>query len=167
MRDLIVSIESMTGHFWEFWLDSTYTTSSRLNVAGGVRTKLTCDGLLDNQFAPAFHTADVWNTGANRLDPKADGDFYTIRVALSGASDAVGANQFEVELDVGGSAGVIFQETEVFAKGTGDQSFNIIMPIFVGADFLANGGEIFITPLNDADFWQSAIAINRTYAVPI
>ena len=163
IRDLIVSIDSMQGHSWEFWLDSQYTSSAKRAILAGARTKLTCDGLLDNQFRPVGSSDDMWNTGASRIDPLEEGDFYNIRFALSANSVSVGANSFEVELDVGGTAGVIFHETAVFAKGTGDQSFNIMMNIFAGSDFFTNGGEVFVTPLNDANFWQTAVTVSRVY----
>lgn len=163
IRDLIVSISSMQGHTWEFWLDSQYTVASKRPILAGIRTKLTCDGIRDNQFRPVGSSDDLWNVGASRVEPLEEGDFYNIRFAVSANSASASTNRFEIELDVGGGAGIIFHETAVFAKGTGDQSFNIMMNVFVGSDFFLNGGEIYVTPLNDANFWQTAVTISRVY----
>ena len=167
VRDLIVSVESIAGHFWEFWLDSTYTVSSKRSVTGGARTQITCDGLFDNQFRPTFHNNNSWNTSTNIIQPVSEFDFYVIRFAISANSVNASANDFLIELDVGGSTGVIYEEHGVFHKGTGDQSFNFSLDVFVGSDFYTNGGTIYITPLNDANFWQTALTINRTYKEPV
>lgn len=167
IRDLIVSMETINGGFWEFWLDSQYTVSSKLAISAGVRTQVTCDGLLNNQFKPSFHNHNFWNTSTNKIEPVLEGDFLDIRFAISGNSVSASANDFFVEVDVGGSAGVIYADNEVFHKGTADQSFNIIMPLFVGSDFATNGGTVYITPTNDINIWQSAFTISRTYKVPV
>lgn len=170
MRDLIVSMPAIMGHGWEFHLDGTYTLASKLSIAAGVRTKITNDHTLDFQSHPITtydNTVHTWNTTTNKFEPNYQNSFGTLRFAVSGWSDSAQTNNFLVEADVGGTAQVIFEETAVFAKGSGTpQSFNFTMPIFVGADFLANGGEIFITPESDASFWQVAFTIVRNY-VPV
>jgi len=165
IRDFIVSIDSIQGHQWDFHLDSTYTFGSKRAIAAGVRTKMTCDGVLDTQSS---HGSEFWDTGTNRLVPGTVGEWGMVRMAVTGWSDVAITNRFELELDVGGGAGVIFQETGVFAKGNSTaQSFNFAIPLFSGADFVANGGEFYITPLSDASFWQVAITTFRGYAVPV
>jgi hypothetical protein len=165
IRDLIVSIDSIQGHQWDFHLDSLYTIGAKRAIAAGVRTKITCDGLLDEQSS---HPTQFWDTGSNRLTPNTVGEWGLVRLAMTGWSDAANSNHFEMELDVGGAASVIFQETGVFAKGSGfAQSFNFSIPLFSGADFVANGGEFFITPLADASFWQFAVTTYRGYAIPV
>lgn len=167
IRDLIVSIENIQGHFWEFYLDSVFTTISRQEILAGVWTQIECDGLADNQFQPSNRTNTVWNAGSNKLTPDALGDFYQIRFSISGASAAASENHIHIEVDVGGTAGKIYEDTKLFAHGTDDQEFNFSMGLFVGADFLANGGIVRIKPESDASFWDIAFTINRTYTVPV
>ena len=52
----------------------------------------------------------------------------------------------------------------MFAKGAGnDQAFNFIIPLFGGADFIANGGEFYITPEADAEFWEYGLTSAKMY----
>lgn len=162
VRDLIVSVKYMNGG-WEFALDSAYTAGSPLSITGLTRTKITIDGLLESSGNPS--TGALWNTTSNKITPPAINDFIIVRFAIQGQSTSAATNKFEVELDVGGTAGVIFRETEVFSKGAGNpQNFNAIMPLFVGSDFLSNGGELYITPDEDATFWEFGITISKVHS---
>lgn len=166
IRDFIVSMESIQGNFWEFYLDSVYHTTNRKTILAGVWTDIECDGLADNQFRPSNRTNTVWDVATNKLTPDALGDFYQIRFSISGASAAASENHIHIEIDVGGTAGKIYEDTKLFAHGTDDQEFNFSMGLFAGSDFLANGGIVRIKPEKDASFWDIAFTINRTYTVP-
>ena len=166
LRDLIVSLPSIIGGFWEFNLDNQYTLASKKSIAAGARTKVTINGLLDYQTSDV--TKKIWNTTTGKVAPLFAGDFLTGRFAMAGWSDVASVNRFEIEFDVGGSAGVIGQDTAVFAKGAANaQNFNFILPAFVGADFFANGGEIYITPESNASFWEHALTIERSFKQPV
>lgn len=161
-KDLAESLPEITGHFWEFNLDGEYTLASKRTILAGVRTKITVDGLLDYQTSNVLKI--VWNKTTQKFEPLADGDYYQMRLALSAWSNIQPVNQFDIEFDVGGTAGVIARETAVFAKGAGGvQDFNFSTGFFAGGDFAANGGEIYITPESDISVWTVAIGINRTY----
>lgn len=160
--DLAESMPTIMGHCWEFNLDSEYTLASKRAIAGGVRTKLTIDGLLDYQASDLSKV--MWNKTTQKFEPLVDGDFYQMRIALTAWSDIASVNQFDIEFDVGGTAGVIGKETAVFAKGAGGvQNFNFSTGFFAGGDFFTNGGEVYITPESDASFWEAAVTISRTY----
>lgn len=162
--EILESLDTLTGNLWEFKLDGTYINQgSALSIAAGIKTKITVDGLGANDKSPNY-AGDLWNTTTNKFTPFVADDFYSMRLAITGESDVAATNRFEVEFDVGGVSGVIGRETGVFAKGAGSpQSFNFTAGFFAGGDFLANGGEIFITPLADASFWEIAVTISRTY----
>lgn len=167
VRDFVVSSKYLNLHGWDFHLDGTYVTGSRRTILAGARTQITIDGTGEDIGHPVeTHTADhFWNVSTNQIVPSAANDFGIVRFAMTGSSIAASTNRFEVELDVGGSTGVIFQETGVFAKGSGaDQWFNFTIPLFAGPDFVANGGTIFVTPESDADFWDFALTAVRVYA---
>lgn len=166
LRDFIVSTKYLNGGGWEFHLDGTYTIGSPRTILAGVRTKVTIDGALEDTGHPATtHGAGhFWDTATNKVVPTALNNFAIGRLALTAQSVSASTNRFEVEVDVGGATPIIFQETGVLAKGAGvDQSFNFTAPLFVGADFLANGAELYITPLADMEFHTFALTINRTY----
>lgn len=152
------------GHLWEFVLGGTYiSATSSLGITASNRIKIPIDGGFSQITSPNYN-GNVWNISTNKIEPITLNDFYEIRFAITGHSDIAQTNRFDVEFDVGGSAGIIFRETAIFGKGAGNaQSFNFSMPLFVGSDFKTNGGEIYITPLADASFWEIAITISRTY----
>ena len=164
MDEFLESLDTIRGGLWEFTLDGTYTGSTQpLTIAAGVKTKITIDGGAQRLKSPNF-VGDLWNTSTNKFTPLVENDFYSMRLAISGWSDIAAVNRFDVEFDVAGTSGVIGRETGVFAKGAGNaQSFNFVAGFFAGGDFLANGGEIYITPFADASFWEIAVTINRTY----
>ena len=166
MRDLIVSTKYLHDTGWNFVFDGTYTTGSRRTILSGVRTKVTIDGAVENVGHP---TADVfWNTSTNKLVPSALNDFGIIRLAVRGSSPVAATNRFEIELDTGGTFPIIYEHTAVFAKGAGnDQAFNFVIPLFAGADFLANGGEFYITPDEDAEFWEFGLTSAKIYSAQI
>lgn len=163
LRDLIVSIKYLSGNGWSFHLDGQYTEGSPLTISAGVRTKVTIDGVAETLSHP--NGVAFWNPSTNKIEPPAENDFGFARFALIGESTVAAVNRFEIELDVGaGTHPVIFQETGVFAKGAGNhQSFNFSIPLFAGPAFVANGGELYITPLEDATFWQFGLTAARTY----
>ena len=163
IRDLVVSVPFLGVNGWQFYLDGQYTIGARLAISAGVRTQLTIDGTFGILGHPVV-TPAAWDVATNKIVPGTLGSFGFARIAITAASVGVSANSFEFELDIeSGDFPIIFQETAVFAKGTADQSFNFSIPLFIGPDFLANGGTIFLTPLNDATFYQMGITVVQTY----
>lgn len=165
LDDFLDSHDGLNGDLWEFKLDGTYpNVGSALAIAAGVRTKINIASAGGEILRSPNHTGDIWNQTTQKFKPLANNDFYTMRFAITGYSDVASVNRFEVELDVGGSFPVIASETGVFAKGAASmQSFNFSTGFFAGGDFFTNGGEIYITPLADASFWQMGITISRNY----
>lgn len=162
MRDFTVSSRYLANQGWEFVLDGTYTSGAPRAIAAGVRTQATIDGVLETSRHPTG--AQFWNTTTNKLIPNGLNNFGIVRFHIQAQSTAASVNRFEIELDAGGGAGVIFQETGVFAKGAGNpQNFNFTVLLFAGADFLANGGTFYITPLADATFWEFALTSVQVY----
>ena len=162
VRDLVVSSRYLANQGWEFVLDSAYTSGSPRAIAAGIRTQVTIDGITETSAHPVG--SNFWNTTTNKLIPDGLNNFGIVRLAFTGQSTAASVNRFEVELDVNGAAGVIFQDTAVFAKGAANpQNFNFIIPLFSGADFQANGGTFYVTPLADATFHTFALTSVKIY----
>jgi len=166
VRDLVVSSKYLANQGWDFHLDGTFTVGSPKTILAGVRTQITIDGALGDFGHPlgdhnAFH---FWNTSSNKLIPDGLNNFGIVRLAMTGQSTAAPTNYFELELDVGGATPIIYQQTAPFLKGFGNpQNFNFTIPLFAGADFIANGGTFYITPLADATFHTFAITSSKIY----
>lgn len=167
MRDLTVSASYLTAVGWDFHFDSQYTLASKRAIAAGVRTKVTIDGLTENVGHPIETGGGhqhFWDNATSKVIPPVENAFGIVRLAFTAWSDSGATNQFELELDTGGAFPIIYQQTGVFAKGSGNaQNFNFIIPLFAGPDFVANGGEFYITPQSDASFWEFAITAAAMY----
>jgi hypothetical protein len=163
IEDFADSIDPITGHCWQHYGDSIYTSASKLSIAAGIRTKLTNDGILRNIVSPNGYPP-IWNTTTNKITPLAEHDFYTFRLDMKGWSDIASTNHFDIEINIGGAVGVLTADTAIFIKGaTTEQNFNFSSHLFVGSTFIANGGEIYITPESAASFWDIGLTISRTY----
>ena len=165
LRDFVASVKYMNGHGWDFHYDGQYTAGAPRTILAGVRTKITIDGATEDVGHPVTtHTSDhFWDPSLNKLAPPAVNDFGVVRFAMT-ASSIAPTNYLEVELDTGGSFPIIFQETKVFSKGAGiNHHFNSNMTLFAGPDFVANGAEIYVTPLADITVWDQAITTCRLY----
>lgn len=167
LRDLCASSKFLNGDGWEFHLDSQFTPSSPRTILAGVRTQITINGGLADLGHPRKTHADghFWDTTLNKVVATGLNNFATGRFAVTAQSVTAPTNRFEFEVDVvTGTFPIIFQQTANLIKPAGtDQSFNFVVPLFVGPDFLTNGAKGFITPLNDMEFHTFALTINRTY----
>lgn len=155
---------SWTG--WAQYADSTYTSASKLAVSAGVRTKVTIDGLgtRTNTSGLPSGVSSFWNTGTNKLTPASVNDAYDIRLNFKCALDSTSADRYvDVELDIGGSIGVVAANTYLMIKDTATHQFIFNFPVFSAATFIANGGEFYVTPSFATDFWDFEVLVVRTH----
>ena len=167
---------------WEFLFDSVYTSGAPLTLLDGVPAKLTITSNPGEElrYPPGFPGA--WDDPNNRLHPALLNGFGIIRISFEGVFVGGTAPHIDFNLDVGsnpippagtGVAGnygsgsnIIYAESTPFAKASGTvQHFNYIMPLFVGADFAANGG-VFIIKADgdDIDIYNIAMTAGRIFA---
>lgn len=168
MRDFVKSAPFLQPAAWDFHLDGTYTSSNKRSVLAGVRTQVTIDGTAGNFGHPVDSNgnhAEFWDGTTNKIVPSGLNDFGLVRLAFQAEHTAGATAYIDLELDVGGGTfPVIYQQTSVMLKGTGNpQWFNYVMPLFAGPDFLANGGTIYITPSENSNFWDFAFTGVRIY----
>ena len=160
LEDFVDTIPAIVDGQWEFYLDSVATEATKVLITGGQRYQATIDGGLANLVSNTGITR-LWNTGTNRIQPISGSSFILVRFAMHAESTGGGTNYFDVELDVsGGTFPVIWEQTGTLIKGAGvPQSFNFNMFLFVGDEFLANGGAIYISPLSDILVHELAISM--------
>jgi len=143
--------------------DTTVGTPSQ-NIATGVRTKWTNDGgTLTIEKNPSDATQSMWDTTTNKIQPISAFDVYQVRVTFSAENYSGSTPLMTIELDIGGSIGVIASETKRLAKGGSEQAIMFALPVFAGSTFLANGGEIYLTytGTGTCDIFKSSILIVR------
>lgn len=154
---------------WAQYADSLYTSSAKRAITASTRTKVTIDGAgakTDTSGLPTGVSA-LWDTTNNIITPAAVGDAYNILLNFKGApdtTDTTGAYRYvDMELDIGGGAGVIVSDARVFIKDTATMQFAFAFPEFANATFLANGGSFYLTPSANASFWDFEVLIVRTH----
>lgn len=140
--------------------DSTYTSSVPLAVTAGVRTKVTIDALgaqTDETNLPVG--VSLWNSTTNKMTPTFTTDTYDVRLTFT-ANTAAGGDDVLVDLDIGVGTPIL-QEAKPLLKAPSNTPILCNWSMYVGTDFLANGGEFYVTPSANTTFWDFGIFIER------
>lgn len=145
---------------WGQYSDDQYITSSRFSIVADTRTKIPNNaGVVNETFFPVG-LSSIYNGTSQKLTPSVVGDTFMLRVNFEIASAS--ANNFATfELDIGGALGVILSKVLFFPKGTADHTFSTSIFIFTLGTFVANGGELYITPDVNTDMWDISYVIGR------
>jgi len=145
---------------WAYYQDSLYTSGSPLVVAGGVRTLLTNNalGAVTTETFLSGYTSSLWS--GNKVTPKQYGETYIIRLDITCVPSS--SNQhLDVELQVA-PGDVIFYDIRMLPKGGATpHQYEICIPVWAGQTFVANGGEIYITPSGNCSFYGIGVYISR------
>lgn len=171
MRNLIASVIEITGTGWSNHFDNQYTTSSRRTINAGTRTKVTNNSQLSN--ITEYISEDVsesgwWDTATNKFTPSNVGDFYNLRFQFRCSTSQVQGAYILTELDISdpgvSGSNVVWQHTSALVRGQDiAHTFCLTIPVFTMQTFVSNGGEFYITPSHNTDFWDFGLAINRTH----
>ena len=153
-------------HGWENVVDSVYHVGNKRSIADGVRTALTVDALgggTNSDYVPK--SGSLWNSSTNKITPQTIGSCYDLRLQLKTSYDAGAAAHLDLEIDIGGGLGVVFEQHEIFSKGSNvDNQMAFSIPIFTLDTFIANGGTIYITPQDSAiKIWDAKLFIVETF----
>lgn len=152
-------------HGWGQYQDSRRTVGTPTQtLTAGVRTKWICDGsFLTVEKLPSDALAPLWNITTNKVAPIAAFDLYTLRCGFF-AENYGGTNPYiEFALDIGAPIGEITWRNVSLNKGGAVVKTSIAFPVFSGATFLANGGEIYLTyqGTGTCDIYANDILITR------
>lgn len=133
------------GTGWASYSDTIYTSSVTFDVdAGETLTLPNNAGSVINTYLPSGISA-FYDGGTNKITPENVGDAYVVRSSFIAQND----NQnglFDIELDIGGSQGVILAQTVDFPRGNNtDRFFTGSSLVFTLSTFVTNGGEFKIT----------------------
>jgi len=145
--------------------DTTVGTPTQ-NIATGVRTKWLNDGgSLDLDKLPSDIGASghLWNKATSVFEPIALFDTYNIRMTFKVQNYSGTTPDIKVELDIGGSLGVISAQTIPLLKGGAEQDIMMTFPVFAGSTMLTNGGTFYITftGTGSCDVFDNSIFIVR------
>jgi len=155
-------VYSFTG--WQQITDSTYTIGSPLSIASGVTGKIQTGTVTEINTQLPTGITTFWNNTTDKLVGVNNGDAFTLSLRFKAKMDvANGLTDFGI--NIGGALNVIEQATELFSKGAGvEQRFSIKFHYFTGTTFIANGGNIEVTPLNgNIEIYDIVLLIERTH----
>jgi hypothetical protein len=162
INDNFTETYNMTG--WARYLDTTYTSGSPLSISSGVRSTLTnnANNKLETQL-PSDATK-FFDETTQKFIAINNGDSYNLSIRFKAKID-VNNGYFDIDLDIGGTQGIISQESVIFTRAANtEQRFDIDLVLFSGSTFVSNGGSLKITPQNgNMQIYDISFVIVRTH----
>lgn len=143
--------------------DRTVGTPSQ-TLTAGVRTLWTNDGgYSTTEKAPSDIVSSLWNTSTSTHQPISEFDVYHLRMSFTAQNYSGTDPYIEIELDIGGSIGVVFSDAKSLRKGGSAQSISLAFPVYTGSTYLANGGKFYLTyqGTGTCDIFKSSLLIVR------
>lgn len=156
MRDFIVSAKYLSALGWEFRFDSLYTSGSPNSLADGVPEKVTFTDNLGEDLRYPSTFPNIWDNASQKLVISTFlNSFGIIRLSCLGKAPNTETTHLDLQIDVGSdpiapagtgtASNIIYTASTGFAKGNNvEQAFNWVIPLFGGADFVANGAQFII-----------------------
>lgn len=174
MRDLIVTARYLQPLGWEFRFDSQFTNSNRHTVSQYVtdadNEKITFSDNPGEDLRYPSSFPELWDTVNEKLViPTFLNGFGIIRLSTLAEYSGGTIPHLELIVDIGSdplapagggtSTNIVYRDTQTFAKASGEpQSFNWIIPLFGGPDFVANGAHFILQSHNaGCEVWQHTI----------
>lgn len=151
------------GGGWGNYTDATHTIGSPQSVISSTRTLVTIDGAGGATNTEYINDlpSNLWSS--NKIHPETIGETYLIRISLIVDPATGSSNHYmDIELDIGGGIGVIAGHTQILIKASASR-YTITLGIFCLSTFVANGGEIYVTPSVNCDIYGKEIYLNRIY----
>lgn len=152
---------------WGQYQDTARTVGTPTqNIATGVRTKFLCDGgFLTEEYLPSdAGGTSLWNVSTDKHVPIAAYDTYDFRVSFTAENYAGSTPYITVELDIGGSIGVILSQTYGLLKAGAAHDVIFSFPVFTGTTYLANGGTVYLTytGTGTCDIYKNSVLLVRS-----
>lgn len=132
---------------WGQFEDSRVTLGTPTQVlTSGARTLMLNNGALNTvQKSPSDLSVPLWDVSTNKHVPISAFDTYHVRIGLTAEGYAGATPYIDIELDIGGSIGVIYSDSRSLRKGGAAQRLNFSFPVFTGDTYFANGGSLYLT----------------------
>lgn len=150
---------------WAQYEDSRTTVGTpSQTLTASTRTKWINDGgtlIIDKK--PSDATVPMWDTTNYKHVPVANYDIFHLRMSFFAENYSGSTPYLDLELDIGGSIGVIFGRGVSLRKGGAAQFISMAFPVFAGTTYNANGAEFYLTynGTGTCDIYKSSILIVR------
>lgn len=149
---------------WQRVADTQYTESAPFSVGSGVTVTLPNNAGEEINSQMPDGVLSFYDSATSKITPENDLDKMVFTIRFKAKNSAANGAYLQFGIDIGGTFGVIFEESKVFVKGANtEQSFNFVSPGYTGSTFLANGGEIKITSVGGtSSIYDIEYQIERT-----
>lgn len=151
---------------FQLWSDNQYVTGARRSISATTRTSLTNNGLGTGQSTTytASGSGNWYNTTSHKITPTNTNDSYLIQVYFT-LKIPVGTSPYvAVDLDVGGTTGILREITHPLAKGAAvDEKMSFTFLTHSTADFKANGATVYLTTSHAAELFDTKLIITRLH----
>jgi len=133
---------------WGIYRDTIYTLASPFSVTSGSRVKLANNNGAGIISQLPLGVSSFYDATTGKLIATNDGDVLSLTLRFK-AKMSVLNGYFDLDIDIGGTQNVISGESVLFTRGSGtEQRFDVDLDYFTGSTFIANGGDLNITPIN-------------------
>lgn len=149
---------------WRFCQVGTYTLASPLAIADGVKTKLLFNPV-SFSFTDGRNFNLNYNTSTERFMPQQVGDALLVNLRLR-VKPSAQAGTMDITLESPTVAfNPIMSDTKTFNKSAGTEHFmSSFAPIFISADVVTNGLEVYIKPLGtNLQVYDISIMVSKLY----
>lgn len=146
------------------YLDGTYTSGSPLTVNSGVTATFTNNAVNTLSTQMPSDMTMMFNPATQKIIAKNDGDVYLLSIRFKAKINIING-YFDIKLDIGGTQGIISQESIVFTRDANtEQTFDVDLTLFSGSTFVANGGTLQINPKNgNMQVYDISFVLVRTH----
>jgi len=130
---------------WMRAFDTQYTEGSPFSIANGVTSNLPNNAgeTIVSQLPDGVST--FYDAATGKIISDSELGKYTFTIRFKAKNTAANGAYLQFGIDIGGTFGVIFKDSQLFVKGADtEQSFNFVAPGYTGSTFLANGGVVKI-----------------------
>lgn len=158
-----INIYSNLNLGWWNIQDQTFTSTSPQSINSNTRTKLqiNADSIIESFSPELLPVTDIWDDTNYKITPINNGDSYIFRLSMT-ANPTLNNRNFTVDLDIGGTQGVIFERTTRLARGANiDTKISMTNSIFTLGTFIQNGGEIYVNCDGDVSLFNIALFIQK------
>lgn len=152
---------------WGFYADTDVTVGAAQSIANNdtVFTTLPNDANLSVEELPNDAPASLWNSVTSKISPYNLHDTFHVRMSMVLENYSGSAPYVELCIDAGGATGKFECQTIPLLKSGDPQVVELKGGVFVGSDFLANGGlfQIRYSGNGSIDVYKKTYFIERMY----
>lgn len=143
--------------------DNTFTDVSPQVVLANTRTllELNSDSAIESFSPGGAPASSIWDDVTYSVTPDTVGASYIVRLNLT-ANPTLNNRNFTIDLDIGGTQGIILERTTRLARGANNNTkVSLTNSIFALNTFVTNGGRFFITCDGDVELFNISLLIQK------